>query len=154
MTFNRIHLVFNFSLMRFSSTTARSVSVKRPANQWPVNPRVVLAGTLRSALNLALWWSITLIPQTRAAANKSAVRQALQFQKRLTSGLHHPLLKSSLIVFGDVDCDVSMCPPLDKKCNIGYAPVLEVPEGKCCPEIKCGIAIFNPTYIFFVGFVY
>ncbi|XP_056307734.1 mucin-2-like [Danio aesculapii] len=35
------------------------------------------------------------------------------------------------------NCDVSMCPPLDKKCNIGYAPILDVPEGKCCPEIKC-----------------
>ncbi|XP_056095227.1 mucin-2-like [Rhinichthys klamathensis goyatoka] len=35
------------------------------------------------------------------------------------------------------NCDVSICPPLDKKCGVGYAPVLEVPNGKCCPEIKC-----------------
>ncbi|KAL1267088.1 hypothetical protein QQF64_002763 [Cirrhinus molitorella] len=35
------------------------------------------------------------------------------------------------------NCNISMCPPLDKKCAVGYAPVLEVPEGKCCPEIKC-----------------
>ncbi|KAK9952096.1 hypothetical protein ABG768_017954 [Culter alburnus] len=35
------------------------------------------------------------------------------------------------------NCDVNMCPPLDKKCTVGYEPVLEVPNGKCCPEIKC-----------------
>ncbi|XDV53260.1 hypothetical protein PO909_021815, partial [Leuciscus waleckii] len=35
------------------------------------------------------------------------------------------------------NCDVSICPPLDKNCGVGYAPVLEVPNGKCCPEIKC-----------------
>ncbi|XP_050959098.1 mucin-2-like [Labeo rohita] len=35
------------------------------------------------------------------------------------------------------NCNISMCPPLDKKCAVGYAPVLKVPEGKCCPEIKC-----------------
>ncbi|ROL54623.1 Mucin-2 [Anabarilius grahami] len=35
------------------------------------------------------------------------------------------------------DCNVNMCPPLDKQCAVGYAPVLEVPNGKCCPEIKC-----------------
>ncbi|XP_077066363.1 intestinal mucin-like protein [Siphateles boraxobius] len=35
------------------------------------------------------------------------------------------------------NCDVSICPPLDKKCGVGYVPVLEVPNGKCCPEIKC-----------------
>ncbi|KAA0724597.1 Mucin-2 [Triplophysa tibetana] len=34
-------------------------------------------------------------------------------------------------------CDVSVCPSLDKKCRVGYSPELEVPEGKCCPEIKC-----------------
>ncbi|XP_056596650.1 mucin-2-like [Triplophysa dalaica] len=34
-------------------------------------------------------------------------------------------------------CDVSVCPSLDKKCSVGYSPELEVPEGKCCPEIKC-----------------
>uniref|UniRef100_A0A671PSZ1 VWFD domain-containing protein n=1 Tax=Sinocyclocheilus anshuiensis TaxID=1608454 RepID=A0A671PSZ1_9TELE len=31
----------------------------------------------------------------------------------------------------------NMCPPMDKKCAVGYTPVLEVPDGKCCPEIKC-----------------
>uniref|UniRef100_A0A8C2F9J9 Uncharacterized protein n=1 Tax=Cyprinus carpio TaxID=7962 RepID=A0A8C2F9J9_CYPCA len=35
------------------------------------------------------------------------------------------------------NCNVSMCPPLDKKCGVGYVPVLKVPYGKCCPEIKC-----------------
>ncbi|XP_043084736.1 intestinal mucin-like protein [Puntigrus tetrazona] len=34
-------------------------------------------------------------------------------------------------------CDVSKCPPLNKMCAFGYVPVLEVPDGKCCPEIKC-----------------
>ncbi|XP_051978532.1 intestinal mucin-like protein [Xyrauchen texanus] len=34
-------------------------------------------------------------------------------------------------------CEITMCPPLDKKCNIGHSPEMEVPEGKCCPEIKC-----------------
>uniref|UniRef100_A0A8C1GC53 Mucin 2, oligomeric mucus/gel-forming n=1 Tax=Cyprinus carpio TaxID=7962 RepID=A0A8C1GC53_CYPCA len=36
-----------------------------------------------------------------------------------------------------VYCDVNMCPPMDTKCAVGYAPVLEVPDGKCCPVIKC-----------------
>uniref|UniRef100_A0A8C1UDD2 Uncharacterized protein n=1 Tax=Cyprinus carpio TaxID=7962 RepID=A0A8C1UDD2_CYPCA len=35
------------------------------------------------------------------------------------------------------NCDVNMCPPMDTKCAVGYAPVLEVPDGKCCPVIKC-----------------
>ncbi|KAK7121757.1 hypothetical protein R3I93_022744 [Phoxinus phoxinus] len=35
------------------------------------------------------------------------------------------------------NCDVSICPPSDKKCGVGYAPVLELPNGKCCPEIRC-----------------
>ncbi|XP_052399904.1 mucin-2-like isoform X2 [Carassius gibelio] len=35
------------------------------------------------------------------------------------------------------NCDVSMCPPMDKKCPIGHNPVVKVPDGKCCPEIKC-----------------
>ncbi|XP_052454261.1 intestinal mucin-like protein [Carassius gibelio] len=30
-----------------------------------------------------------------------------------------------------------MCPPMDTKCAVGYAPVLEVPDGKCCPVIRC-----------------
>ncbi|XP_049330378.1 mucin-2-like isoform X2 [Astyanax mexicanus] len=34
-------------------------------------------------------------------------------------------------------CDSSLCPSVDGKCNIGYAPVLTVPEGKCCPELRC-----------------
>ncbi len=49
--------------------------------------------------------------------------------------------KSSLTLFRDIDCDVSMCPPLNKKCAVGYAPVLEVPDGNICPEIRCGITI-------------
>lgn len=47
-------------------------------------------------------------------------------------------LKYSLNLFHDVDCDINMCPPLDKMCAVGYAPV---PSGKCCPEIKCGNTI-------------
>ncbi|XP_026057609.1 mucin-2 [Carassius auratus] len=35
------------------------------------------------------------------------------------------------------NCDVNMCPPMDTKCAVGYAPVLEVPDGKCCPVIRC-----------------
>lgn len=35
------------------------------------------------------------------------------------------------------DCDITTCPPLKKMCEIGYSSELEVPEGKCCPEIIC-----------------
>uniref|UniRef100_A0A673I3N1 Intestinal mucin-like protein n=1 Tax=Sinocyclocheilus rhinocerous TaxID=307959 RepID=A0A673I3N1_9TELE len=28
-------------------------------------------------------------------------------------------------------------PCCSKQCAVGYTPVLEVPDGKCCPEIKC-----------------
>ncbi|RXN23823.1 intestinal mucin [Labeo rohita] len=34
-------------------------------------------------------------------------------------------------------CDASLCPPMDNKCTVGYSPVLQVPDGKCCPEIIC-----------------
>nr|XP_055048925.1 mucin-2-like [Misgurnus anguillicaudatus] len=35
------------------------------------------------------------------------------------------------------DCNVTLCPPWNKTCEIGYSPDLKVPEGKCCPEIIC-----------------
>ncbi|XP_037398842.1 mucin-2 isoform X3 [Pygocentrus nattereri] len=34
-------------------------------------------------------------------------------------------------------CDSNSCPSVDGKCNIGYAPVLQVPEGQCCPKLTC-----------------
>ncbi|XP_066524932.1 mucin-2-like [Hoplias malabaricus] len=34
-------------------------------------------------------------------------------------------------------CDSNFCPSIDGTCNIGYAPVLKVPDGKCCPELSC-----------------
>ncbi|KAL6474549.1 hypothetical protein MHYP_G00181100 [Metynnis hypsauchen] len=34
-------------------------------------------------------------------------------------------------------CDSNFCPSEDGKCNIGYAPVLRVPEGQCCPKLTC-----------------
>ncbi|CAM4734140.1 unnamed protein product [Leuciscus chuanchicus] len=56
--------------------------------------------------------------------------------------MHRPLGDSTLLysplLFCDVDCNVSMCPPSDKKCGVGYLPDLIVPNGKCCPEIRCG----------------
>ncbi len=54
-------------------------------------------------------------------------------------GLHFPF------DLCDVDCDANMCPPMDTKCPVGKAPVLEVPDGKCCPVIKCGIAIIQTS---------
>ncbi|XP_073724623.1 uncharacterized protein muc2.1 isoform X2 [Misgurnus anguillicaudatus] len=35
------------------------------------------------------------------------------------------------------NCDTSTCPSLKNVCEIGYSSELEVPEGKCCPEIIC-----------------
>ncbi|XP_066524931.1 mucin-2-like [Hoplias malabaricus] len=34
-------------------------------------------------------------------------------------------------------CDSNFCPSTNGTCNIGYAPVLKVPDGKCCPELSC-----------------
>ncbi|XP_036390592.1 mucin-2-like [Megalops cyprinoides] len=34
-------------------------------------------------------------------------------------------------------CDSSTCPSIDTSCNVGYTPVVSVPQGKCCPENKC-----------------
>uniref|UniRef100_A0AAY4DDJ6 Uncharacterized protein n=1 Tax=Denticeps clupeoides TaxID=299321 RepID=A0AAY4DDJ6_9TELE len=34
-------------------------------------------------------------------------------------------------------CDSRTCPPSDMKCNVGYTPVVTVPDGKCCPEYTC-----------------
>ncbi|KAI4880349.1 hypothetical protein NFI96_021106 [Prochilodus magdalenae] len=34
-------------------------------------------------------------------------------------------------------CDSTICPPTNVKCPIGFHPVLQVPEGKCCPELIC-----------------
>ncbi|XP_073687678.1 intestinal mucin-like protein [Garra rufa] len=35
------------------------------------------------------------------------------------------------------NCNASTCPHLNKNCAVGYVPVMQVPDGKCCPEIKC-----------------
>ncbi len=61
----------------------------------------------------------------------------------LFSGLVWLRIFLFLSFFCYVDCNISMCPPLDTKCAVGYSPVLKVPDGKCCPEIKCGIAIIH-----------
>nr|XP_061812382.1 mucin-2-like [Nerophis lumbriciformis] len=34
-------------------------------------------------------------------------------------------------------CQSNMCPPIDMECPIGYTVVVNVPQGKCCPEHTC-----------------
>ncbi|XP_053366769.1 mucin-2-like [Clarias gariepinus] len=34
-------------------------------------------------------------------------------------------------------CESSTCPRINDQCPFGYAPVLKLPEGKCCPELTC-----------------
>uniref|UniRef100_UPI003AAB67E3 mucin-2-like n=1 Tax=Centroberyx gerrardi TaxID=166262 RepID=UPI003AAB67E3 len=34
-------------------------------------------------------------------------------------------------------CNSNTCPAINTKCQIGYIPVVTVPEGKCCPENTC-----------------
>lgn len=33
---------------------------------------------------------------------------------------------------------MSTCPATSINCQVGYKPVMSVPEGKCCPEYSCG----------------
>ncbi|MBN3322769.1 MUC2 protein, partial [Atractosteus spatula] len=34
-------------------------------------------------------------------------------------------------------CNASFCPPNGMLCLVGFQPVVQVPDGKCCPEYKC-----------------
>uniref|UniRef100_A0A3P9H295 Mucin-2-like n=1 Tax=Oryzias latipes TaxID=8090 RepID=A0A3P9H295_ORYLA len=35
------------------------------------------------------------------------------------------------------ECQISTCPANTINCQVGYKPVMSVPEGKCCPEYLC-----------------
>lgn len=35
------------------------------------------------------------------------------------------------------ECQISTCPGIPSTCQVGYLPDISVPEGKCCPELKC-----------------
>lgn len=50
-----------------------------------------------------------------------------------TDQIHHFILK---------ECQSSMCPGIPNTCQVGFLPVVSVPSGKCCPELKCGEFMF------------
>lgn len=36
------------------------------------------------------------------------------------------------------ECQANKCPGIPNTCQVGFLPVVSVPDGKCCPELKCG----------------
>ncbi|XP_066559033.1 mucin-2 [Amia ocellicauda] len=45
-------------------------------------------------------------------------------------------------------CNPSTCPVVDTVCPVGFKPMFEVPDGKCCPEYKCvpkGVCVYKYT---------